>query len=177
MIYKTHKGFSLVELLVVISIIGVLASVVMGSINDARTNAQYSVVKQELKLLHEAALLAEPGRPLLRATEHHCTMCACRDYGGGGQDLRNIAESTACFRNWENALEKLADKSVLLNSDTTSRLLRDPWGSPYLLDENELEYDHNPCRQDWLRSAGVDGIIGTSDDYLIRLPFSTNQCP
>ncbi len=46
---KYRKGFTLIELLVVIAIIGILSSVVLASLNSARTKGQIAAIKSNLK--------------------------------------------------------------------------------------------------------------------------------
>lgn len=50
-----NKGFTLIELLVVIGIIGVLSSIVLSSVNTARTEAYDAKVKSQLVNLRSAA--------------------------------------------------------------------------------------------------------------------------
>lgn len=53
---KSNKGFTLVELLVVIAIIGILSSVVLVSLNSARSKARDA---RRMSDLHQIALAAE----------------------------------------------------------------------------------------------------------------------
>jgi len=54
---KSNKGFTLIELIVVISIIGVLSTLIINNLNDARARARDAKRKQELSGLKTALRL------------------------------------------------------------------------------------------------------------------------
>lgn len=170
-VLRKTTGFTLIELLVVIAIIGILASVVLASLEDARLSAQYTTAQQEMKLISDSLLIAgQPGSGIITITNQGCTRCHCNSI----TDLRNIPDSSACVTRFRSALQSIAAESPLI--EDVSELIRDPWGSPYQLDENEDEFPADPCRPDLLSTAGADGVRGTADDHLIVLPFRTAAC-
>lgn len=74
----------------------------------------------------------------------------------------------ACFTAWEATLLRIQSATNGTIPSLTP-LLRDPWGSPYSLDENEREMSASDCRNDVLRSLGPDGIYGNADDLGIEM--------
>ncbi|MFT7644666.1 MAG: prepilin-type N-terminal cleavage/methylation domain-containing protein [Candidatus Paceibacteria bacterium] len=167
------QGFTLIELLVVISIIGLLASVALGSLSDARNTALYTAVKSDIRLIHSAFYATDqPSSPIKNITGSGCSVCVCWDLGA--INLRSLDENSPCRDRWRETIDRITLASDLLQD--SSDLYRDPWGSPYLLDENEMEFSTDPCRRDSLSSVGEDGLRGTADDYIFLLPFRTSLC-
>ena len=153
-----RKGFTLIELLMVISIIGLLSSVVFIRYKDAVEKAKYQKTQRELEQIYTSIITAEfvNDDVIMHITKSGCSACACWRYG---------VKSSSCIRNWENVARSI-------NMPTQ---IRDGWGNPFLLDENELEFASNPCRQDWLCSAGPNQVVG-GDDICLSIPFYSEQC-
>lgn len=173
-----NQGFSLVEIIVVVSIISLISSIGLVNLSDAKIQTQYAQVEDELNLIAEALSIAGGGVQSIGAiTGSWCSSyCACRNMGVG-YDLRNISSASSCYTLWKSAIEDIASQSLLL--DNVEALYRDPWGTPYLIDENELEYPGPTppmCRRDRLLSVGADGVYNTSDDFVMLMPFRSVQC-
>ena len=171
--FHRQVGFTLIELLVVISIIGTLASVVLASLNSAREKAQIAAAQTEMQQIARAFMVSQinTGLPLFDITGSYCSGCPCRDAG----DTRNIEETHICYTRAQHAFSVIntASDGMLDNFENN---FRDPWGSPYRIDENELEYDDDPCRADLLLSHGPSGIAGGGDTLRLEMPFVTPEC-
>ncbi len=170
---NARQGFTLIELLVVISIIGLLSSVVLVAVNNSREKAKMTKALADLSQFSKVSQIAqtESSKRLMDITGSNCSDCICR-----GMDIRNISISSSCFIQWQNALTAIVTAAGPIGKGAGA-LLRDPWGSPYNLDENEREGGSNDCRTDTARSVGPDGVWGTSDDISIDIPLSKIPCP
>jgi prepilin-type N-terminal cleavage/methylation domain-containing protein len=186
--YK-KSGFTLIELLVVISIIGLLSSIVLTNLAQAKRKAQYAKAQAEITQLQQVFLIVtgetgrvlgverRPGRPP-GITESGSTSWLCREVAGAPADLRNLPDDHPCMQNWISALTKIEQTSGGMFTDL-SRFRRDPWGSPYILDENEGEQAADPCRRDWIGTVGADGRGAGGhggDNYIKVLPLYSAGC-
>ena len=178
-ILSPKSAFTLIELLVVVAIIGLLAALSILGLNSARAKAKVARVQAEMNQFMKAVATAqgEANKPLIKITGSGCSyctgLCGSAPYGGS-RDLRNLPSSDTCYTQWINDLAAIqtAANGLALGLD---RMRRDPWGSPYTIDENEAE-SGNCNNPDNMYSAGPDGILFTSDDISAQIPFS-NFCP
>jgi len=165
------KGFTLIELIVVITIIGLISTI--GALSYANTikDAQIAKSKQDMNDFIQALETAriKTGKTANAITGSGCSDCACRL--PANKVYRDIPTTDTCYVNWINVLTKISSAGVV----DISAFTRDPWGSPYLFDENEKEYNTaancNPARIDRIKSAGPYGIMSTSDDIGISIPL------
>ncbi len=161
---KKIRGFTLIELLMVVAIIGLLSSVVLASLNSARTKAKYAKGKTDIKqitLLVEVAK-GQSGKHFGEITGSYCTECACRGKG----NVQLLPKSDSCWTTSDSAISLLntaAGGVVKFRSGVS-----DPWGGPYLFNENENE--GGTCYTDNILSAGPNGIYYDSDDIVYNLP-------
>jgi len=169
------KGFTLIELLVVISVISLLSSVILASLRSARDKARTAKAQMEIDQFIRMATIAQgaASKTMIGITGNGCSECACR----GGRDIRNIPESDQCYINWINVLTTAqnATGGAVTGMD---KMKRDPWGSPYTIDENEGEGGFSNCTMDYIGSAGPDGVLYTADDVSRRpIPLFRQPCP
>ncbi|MBI2020054.1 prepilin-type N-terminal cleavage/methylation domain-containing protein [Candidatus Daviesbacteria bacterium] len=152
---SAHKsGFTLIELLVVIAIIAIISVIAMVVYTGVQEKARKSKIMQDFQAMEKNIQIARSvdNKLLKDITGNGCSMCECKN------DI--VQEDTACIQQQINSYALI----------TTAELPRDPWGSVYGIDENELELASDDCRRDTLHTAGADKTMWTSDDYYYRVP-------
>lgn len=151
---KNQKAFTIIELLVVISVIGLLASVVMVSLNTARDKAKLAKAKRDILTLSTAMLAYKGDVGELPSRGDLCSYCL---------DAQNKFNSS-----WTLVIDALTanDGANWAGPYLGGRIDLDPWGSYY-------GYDDNDCRgagqnaESYLASAGPDKLGQTADDYYV----------
>jgi len=163
---ERDNGFTIIEVLIVLAIAGLIIALSLISVPKVIDSKRKNQARKELKSIVTAAGVAQQyyGKPLRLVTGNGCSDCICRPPA-------QVTDS-GCITNWTNAMNAISTAGLdISNLDT------DPWGSPYLLDENEGEMGTSDCRLDNIRSAGSDGIMSTADDISFSIPLRANPCP
>ena len=130
------KGFTIVELLIVIVVIGILAAITIVAFNGVQDRARTNKINSDLTMLSKAIQIARIniGEQATRyVTGSTATASACVNTA----DAIDLADKTAaagCWAAYNNMLNAVSTASNMHVRD-----LADPWGRPYYLDENEKE--------------------------------------
>jgi prepilin-type N-terminal cleavage/methylation domain-containing protein len=154
----SKRGFTLMELLIVISLLGLLALVIFGNMWQARVKGQVAATKQQLHEIQNSMelYLAEYGDypPLAGETNilanpstahpgDHCSMC---EFAPNGTLHWHGAK-------WSGIGDILTDGHFIGDAPA---IYEDPWGNPYLYDKNYRQscYTLSP-----ICSTGPNGVF------------------
>lgn len=129
MFYNFKKGFSLVELLVVVSIVAVLSTGIAIGYNNFVTKAKISKVQNDLRQINGAIvrLLADTG---LRPNHLPATPCVGDPEIFLDQTGAGIVATDGGYPNWDGPY--------------ISGLPKDPWGRQYQFDPDFICYRDDP---------------------------------
>jgi prepilin-type N-terminal cleavage/methylation domain-containing protein len=145
---KYTRGFTIVELLIVIVVIAVLAAIVIVAYNGVQTRARQSKITSDLAQLEKAIGAARTiqNKPLYNITGNSGTAYGCT-IKADGTNLAALAKTDTC---WADYLDTLDAISTVGGANV--RGLVDPWGRPYYIDENENQDDSGSCNKDVIGS-------------------------
>lgn len=202
------SAFTLIELLVVIVILGILATIstaaFLGYQDRARIAAKLAelriginellvlridyengditaseLMEKDLAVVDKAISIGrlQTDQTLRDITGSTCSDCICR-----GDTFQNVnsGSALACEIRWNNILSVIRTTTDI----DLGFMETDPWGSPYLVDENESENAGDYCRRDNLFSEGPDrnhnvgaGNLATGDGFTIEMSFyNVSRC-
>ncbi len=168
-----HKrlGFTLIEILVVIAIVGILAAVVLASLNDSRELANIRKAQADMRNIHTAmeVLFNDTGLYPHKQPQY----CPPRSAGGNEVNLNSpttgLVGTDGSYENWSGPY-------------VTSVI--DPWGRPYFLDEDYYcaggeqgcngHVTTGATDRSVLVSCGPDGMLG--DDPSNPQPSNGSAC-
>ena len=149
------SGFTLIELLVVIAIIGILAAVVLGSLNSARERGQVAAAQSQLQEIRKAALLLHADTGFYPSGVNSVTDL-CVDPGDPNEIsvTGTNAGLTANGRGWSSW------------NGPYLAAVTDPWGGQYYFDS---DYD---CTGE---PVGCEGFAAGGQDESVIVSCGPNQ--
>lgn len=151
------KGFSLVEILIVIAIIGILSSIVLFYLWDAKEKAKIIRAKAEVKEIYNAIIMLEsdveewPGHQESNKINQISNNEICSDGCSFGlsDNQSGIVSTDGNYSNWKGPYMP----SIPL----------DPWGNEYFFD-TDYDIDIDPVAKKWAVVIGSYGLNGTGNN-------------
>ena len=156
-ILKKRSGFSLIELMIVVAIIGSLATVALPSYTAYMHRTRVVMTVHELAKFSQMIVIHREveNKLLNELTGHYCTRCA---FASVGTSANTWAPDSVAVGRYKNA--------GFLEIPT------DPWGSYFLMDENEEEVVGG-CNHDYIWSPGANTVFEGmhADDIIVYVPY------
>lgn len=167
-----QRGFTIVELLIVIVIIGILATLVIVAYTGIQTKVRDAKIQADEKTLIKAITVArqERSQTLYEITGSTWTADDCYSQPSG-TDLATLSKAGVCWTAYAHFLEEIS-----VASGINVRNIVDPWGRPYYVDENEGEDPFSPCQEDILSAHSYPFENYGSNSNVTFVPLSLSSC-
>jgi prepilin-type N-terminal cleavage/methylation domain-containing protein len=137
---RKSSGFTIVELLVVIVVIGILAAITIVAYNNVQLRAQTAKRQSDAANYHKAILIARSntGKVLKDITLNTWSAgaCATSSDNPGNVVPKDLPKSHVCWVRYYENLSRIEAASGMVLSGLYAG---DANGNPYILDENEGE--------------------------------------
>ncbi|MFZ2545105.1 MAG: prepilin-type N-terminal cleavage/methylation domain-containing protein [Candidatus Saccharimonadales bacterium] len=143
-----RDGFTIVEILVVVVIIGILGAIVFMSYGFMQNKARLSVVDSDLVALRDGML------------SYKAIKFELPPIGDSWNGNTNPPSCTT----WTSVLDAIKAEGVGQNFSYV-----DPWGNCYGYDDNDCNSGAAAGSSSFVISAGGDGTIGTGDDISLKV--------
>lgn len=139
---KQQSGFTIVELLIVIVIIGILATIITVTFNGVQARSRTATVNSDLQAIEKAMMM-------YRA--QHGILPLSADWYSGTTMPPTSRWAT-------EIIAGLKTEKII----STSGLEKDPWGQYYWYDNNDCSIGSSGNSP--VKSIGPDGLLNTADD-------------
>ncbi|RYF28715.1 MAG: type II secretion system protein [Chloroflexi bacterium] len=137
---KSNRGFTIVELLIVIVVIGILAAITIVAFNGIQNRANDNRRNSEMAMYLKAILAARinSDKTLFQVNNSAYSMGTCTMPANNpdGTEPRLLDKTHACWVRYRDNLAKIGAASGM---DLSGLQNGDPKGNPYTYDENEGE--------------------------------------
>lgn len=146
MLMVRKSGFTIVELLIVIVVIGILAAITVVAFRGVQERARMTAAQSDLAVLKKAMLMYRADMGVMPP----------------GVDFYS-GTTMPPTSNWTTVVNAVKNAGYI----QTSGLLLDPWGRYYWYDNNDCSIGQGGNSP--LKSVGPDGALNTSDDVGIMI--------
>lgn len=146
----SHRGFTIVELLIVIVVIAILAAVSVVAYNGVQLRSKIAATNSDLKAIKTAMMLYRTDRG---------TLPNGADWYSGTSMPPTSRWSTEIIANLRT-----------LKYIGGSGLEKDPWDQYYFYDNNDCTIGQGG--NSYVKSVGPDGAVNTADDITLQVPTS-----
>ena len=149
---KSSSGFTLIELIMVIVILGILTTVAVPFVGDYLTSTKDNVTRNKLMILKQS-LLGDPGA---RTAGTSTDKGYVGDVGYPPVQLEDLVTKPAADPSWNRYLGT-GWNGPYISDDGSGSYLSDAWG-------NAFDYDAGGRT---ITSYGPDGASGGGDDIVV----------